>query len=299
MEEFETYRPLLFSIAYRMLGSASEAEDMVQEAYLRYRLGEDDQIRSLKSYLTTIVTRLCLDELKSARVQREQHLGPWLPEPILTDDAGAALEQRETLSMAFLVLLEALSPPERAVFLLHEVFDYPYEEIGEIIGRTASACRQLFHRAHLRLADHQPRFEASLEDQQQLTARFLVACQSGNVQALTEMLALEVVSWSDGGGKVSAALNPVYGQERVIRLVLGLLRKWPPGYAITVEVVNGGPALLGWLDGQLVDVFTFEVAQGRIQHIRTVRNPQKLAYLQRQLQERSGSAAPSARQPHH
>src|SRR5215472_5210155 len=130
MDEFETYRPLLFSIAYRMLGSASEAEDMVQETYLRSRLTQDDQIRSLRSYLTTIITRLCLDELKSARVQREQYIGPWLPEPLLLDDAGVTLEEREAVSMAFLVLLETLTPPERAVFLLHEVFEYPYEEIG-------------------------------------------------------------------------------------------------------------------------------------------------------------------------
>src|ERR1051326_209503 len=140
MEEVETYRPLLFSIAYRMLGSASEAEDMVQETYLRARLAEDAEIRSLKSYLTTIITRLCLDELKSARVQREQYIGPWLPEPLLTTDAGAALEERETVSMAFLVLLEELTPPERAVFLLHEVFNYPYEDIGEMIGKNAAAC---------------------------------------------------------------------------------------------------------------------------------------------------------------
>lgn len=289
MDEFETFRPLLFSIAYRMLGSASEAEDMVQETYLRYRLAHDDEIRSLKSYLTTIVTRLCLDELKSARAQREQYLGPWLPEPLLTDDAGAALEQRETISMAFLVLLEELTPPERAVFLLHEVFDYSYEEIGEMIGRNTAACCQLFHRAQLRLAEHRPRFEPSLEAQQALLARFLVACQSGDVQELATLLARDVVSWTDGGGKVTAALKPVSGQQRIIRFILGVLRKIPPGCAFSIAEVNGSPALLAGINGQLVDVFTFEIARGQIQAIRSVRNPDKLAYLQRQLLLRGGA----------
>jgi RNA polymerase sigma-70 factor (ECF subfamily) len=292
MEDFETYRPLLFSIAYRMLGSASEAEDMVQETYLRYRLAQAAEIRSLKPYLTTIITRLCLDELKSARVAREQYIGPWLPEPVLTGDAGALLEQRETISMAFLVLLEALTPPERAVFLLHEVFEYPYEEIAQIIGKNAAACRQLFHRAQVHIAEHRPRFAPSVEEQQELTARFLVACQSGNIQGLTEVLAQDVISWSDGGGQVSAALRPIYGQERVIRLVLGLLRKAPPTVGVSVAEVNGAPALLTWEGNTLVNVVTFEIAERHIQHMRLVRNPEKLTYLLRQLQARSG-AAPS------
>src|ERR1051326_7753500 len=295
MEEVETYRPLLFSIAYRMLGSASEAEDMVQETYLRARLAEDAEIRSLKSYLTTIITRLCLDELKSARVQREQYIGPWLPEPLLTTDAGAALEEREKGSMAVLVLLEELTPPERAVFLLHEVFNYPYEDIGEMIGKNAAACRQLFHRAQLRLAEHRPRFEASREDQLDLTARFLMACQSGNVQELTTMLAQDVVAWSDGGGKVSAALRPVAGRERVIRLILGVQHKMPVNYVFSAEELNGAPALLAWLDGQLTDLFIFEVAQERIQRLYTIRNPDKLAHLQRQLHLRDSSPVPPTR----
>lgn len=293
MEEFETYRSLLFSIAYRMLGSASEAEDMVQETYLRYlrylrsRQTQDGDIRSLKSYLTTVITRLCLDELKSARVQREQYIGPWLPEPLLTGDAGATIERCETVSMAFLVLLEALTPPERAVFLLHEVFEYPYEEIGEIIGKSAATCRQLFHRAQQHLAAHQRRFAPSLEAQRELVARFLLAAQSGNVQELTEALARDVVSWSDGGGKVSAALRPVYGQAHIVRFILALLRKPPPDYAFSVEEVNGAPALLSWTGDQLFDVTTFEWADGRIQQMYTVRNPDKLAYFQRQLQARA------------
>jgi RNA polymerase sigma-70 factor (ECF subfamily) len=197
--------------------------------------------------------------------------------------------------MAFLVLLEALTPPERAVFLLHEVFEYPYGEIGEIIGMNPAACRQLFHRAQGRVAAHQSRFVASLEEQQELTARFLTACQSGNIQELTMLLAQNVVAWSDGGGNVSAALRPIFGQERVIRFIVGLLRKLPSDYTLSVEGVNGSPALLSWVGHQLTDAHTFEIVQGRIQSIRTIRNPQKLAYLQRQLQARASAARSSAR----
>src|SRR2546425_4561383 len=166
-EAFEIYRPLFFSIAYRMLGSASEADDMLQEAYLRYRTTPAAEIRSLKSYLTTIVTHLCLDYLKSARVQREQYIGPWLPEPVLTTEADdmpfETATQHESISLAFLVLLEALTPPERAVFLLHEVFEYDYQEIAQMLGKSPANCRQLFHRAKQYLAEHRHRFDASRE----------------------------------------------------------------------------------------------------------------------------------------
>ena len=289
MEAFETYRPLLFSIAYRMLGSASDAEDMVQETYLRYRTAQETEIRSLKAFLTTVITRLCLDELKSARVQREQYLGPWLPEPLLTGDAEAQVEQRESLSLAFLTLLEELTPAERAVFVLHEAFDYPYDEIGKMIDKNAAACRQLFHRAEERLAAHQRRFEPSPDAQRELVGRFLLASQSGNVQALTELLARDVVVWSDGGGKVSAAIRPVYGQERFIRFIQGLWRKAFADLAVNVETINGAPALLFWTGGRLYMVSSFRIADGQIQEAYGVLNPDKLAYLQRQLQERARS----------
>lgn len=294
MEAFETYRPLLFSIAYRMLGSASDAEDMVQETYLRYRTAQEAEIRSLKSFLMTVITRLCLDELKSARVQREQYLGPWLPEPVLTGDAESLVEQRESLSLAFLKLLEELTPAERAVFVLHEAFDYPYDEIGKILDKNTAACRQLFHRAEERLAAHQRRFEPSLDAQRELVGRFLLASQSGNVQALTELLARDVVVWSDGGGKVSAAIRPVYGQERAIRFVQGLLWKSLAALAMSVETINGAPALLFWTGGTLFMVSSFRIADGQIQEAYGILNPDKLAYLQRQLQERDStySAAP-------
>lgn len=293
MEAFETYQPLLFSIAYRMLGSASDAEDMVQETYLRYRTAQEAEIRSLKAFLTTVVTRLCLDELKSARAQREQYLGPWLPEPLLTGDAESLVEQRESLSLAFLTLLEELTPAERAVFVLHQAFDYPYDEIGKMIDKNAAACRQLFHRAEERLAAHQRRFEPSPDAQRELVGRFLLASQSGNVQTLTELLARDVVVWSDGGGKVSAATKPVYGREKVIRFVQGLLRKSLADLMVSAETINGEPALLFWTGWTLFMVSSFRIAGGQVQEIYGVLNPDKLAYLQRQLQQRK-QAQPEA-----
>ncbi|HEU5200676.1 MAG TPA: RNA polymerase sigma-70 factor [Ktedonobacterales bacterium] len=291
MEAFETYRSLLFSIAYRMLGSASDAEDMVQETYLRYRTAQEVEIRSLKSFLMTVITRLCLDELKSARVQREQYLGPWLPEPVLTGGAETLVEQRESLSLAFLKLLEELTPAERAVFVLHEAFDYPYDEIGNILDKNAAACRQLFHRAEERLAAHQRRFEPSLDAQRELVGRFLLASQSGNVQALTELLARDVVVWSDGGGKVSAATRPVYGQERVIRFLQGLLWKSLADLAVSVETINDSPALLFWTGETLFMASSFRIADGQIQEAYGILNPDKLAYLQRQLRERESASS--------
>jgi len=308
MEEFETYRPLLFSIAYRMLGSACDAEDMVQESYLRYRTAQEPEIRSLKSYLTTIITRLCLDELKSARVTREQYLGSWLPEPVLTGDMASTLAERETLSFAFLILLESLTPAERAVFILREAFEYAYEAIGEIIGEQPAACRQLFHRAQERLAAHQRRFAPSLEAQRELVGRFLVATESGDVHVLTELLARDVVAWSDGGGKVSAAIRPIYGQDHVLRFVQGLARKSLSGLAISTETINGAPAILLWSHapaGQetgaarywLYMVTVFQIANGQIHGIYGVLNPDKLAYLQRQLQARGDAPVPFASSP--
>jgi RNA polymerase sigma-70 factor (ECF subfamily) len=290
IEEFQTYRPLLFSIAYRMTGSASEAEDIVQDSYLRYRAADQEEIRSPKSYLSTIVTRLALDHLKSARVQREQYIGPWLPEPILTGDGASAalqhVEQRESLATAFLVLLETLSPSERAVFLLREVFEYEYAEIARMLGVSTANCRQLFHRAQARLAERRRRFEPSREAQQRLLERFLRACQVGDIAALTEVLTEDVVSWADGGGVVSAARNLVYGRESVIRLLIGLLGKAPADTRVEMAEVNGAPAILLFGGARLWNVSTFEIAGDRIQALHAVVNPQKLEYIQRQVEVR-------------
>jgi RNA polymerase sigma-70 factor (ECF subfamily) len=196
--------------------------------------------------------------------------------------------------MAFLVLLETLTPPERAVFLLHEVFEYPYEEIGEIIGRTTPACRQIFHRAQQRLAAPESRFEPSLDAQRELVGRFLLATQSGDVQALMDALAQDVVVWSDGGGKVSAALRAVSGQDRVIRFVQGLLRKSLADLTVSVESINGAPGFLFWTGGRLFMANSFRLVDGQIQEIYGILNPDKLAYLQRQLQARAGELSSEA-----
>jgi RNA polymerase sigma-70 factor (ECF subfamily) len=292
-EDFQSYRPLLFSIAYRMTGSASEAEDIVQDSYLRYHATDPGEIRSLKSYLSTIVTRLSLDHLKSARAQREQYIGPWLPEPILTGDSALAalqnVEQRESIATAFLVLLETLSPHERAVFLLREVFEYEHTEIAETLGMSAANCRQLFHRAQARLAERRRRFEPAREVQQRLLARFLQACRQGDLAALTETLAEDVVAWSDGGGKVSAARQPVLGRENVIRFVIGLLRKAPADMRIEVAEVNGTPAILLFSGARLWYVSTFDISNERIQGLHAVLNPDKLAYIWRQIQVNSSA----------
>ncbi len=298
-EAFEHYRVLLFSIAYRMTGSASDAEDLVQETYLRYQASESEEIVSLKAYLTTIITRLALDYLKSARVTREQYMGTWLPEPILTSDDGefplADLEQQESLSLALLRLLETLSPPERAVFLLHEVFDYPFSEIGMMLSKSTANCRQIYHRARQALQEQRERFEPEPQRLRQLLFSFISATQAGNMEALTSLLAQDAVSWADGGGKARANLKPLYGKLAVARFWLSVaLKNERPGI-FTLAEINGGPALLFWEEGQLAGVLSLTLSAGGIQEIYALVNPEKLAYLNRQLAERG--ITPETSQP--
>jgi RNA polymerase sigma-70 factor, ECF subfamily len=287
-EAFEHYRVLLFSIAYRMTGSASDAEDLVQETYLRYQARISSEIVSLKAYLTTIITHLALNYLKSARVAREQYMGDWLPEPILTSEDGgfplAALEQQETLSLAFLRLLEALSPPERAVFLLHEVFEYPFSEIGVMLSKSPTNCRQIFHRAGQALQDKRARFEP--EPQRQLVLSFLSASQAGDMAALTSILAQDTVSWSDGGGKVQTNLKPIHGKLAVARFWLSVTRKNQLPLAETLAEINGSPAILLWDEGRLAGVISLSYSAVGIQEIYALLNPEKLVYLQKQLSGR-------------
>ena len=289
-EEFEQYRALLFSIAYRMTGSASDAEDLVQETYLRYQASASSEIVSLKAYLSTIITRLALDHLKSARVIREEYIGTWLPEPILTsEDSGfplADIEQQEALSLAFLRLLEALSPPERAVFLLHEVFDYPFSEIGSMLEKSPANCRQIFHRASQALQDKRARFEPEPQRQRQLLFSFLAASQAGDMATLTSLLAQDAVSWSDGGGKVQASLQPIYGQQAVARawsFWMSVGRKNQPPLTVTQAEINGSPANLFWDEGRLAVVISLTVSAAGIQEIYALLNREKLAYLHKQL----------------
>ncbi|HLU11676.1 MAG TPA: RNA polymerase sigma-70 factor [Oceanobacillus sp.] len=287
IDPFEEYRSLLFAIAYRMLGSAMEAEDIVQEAYLRYRDTPPESIRSLKSFLTTIVHHLCLDHLKSAQVRRENYVGPWLPEPIITGDGATLLSplrqitDRESISMAFLVLLESLSPLERAVFLLREVFDYEYAEIAQITGRNEAACRQLFSRAKKHIREHRPRLPTSPEAHAKMIGRFMDAFIAGDIDRLMNLLAEDVTAWSDGGGKVPGAMrHPVHGRERVARGIMGVLSHAPEGTTAEMIEVNGLPALLIRIKGQVFGVLILEVEGDLIYAMRNIANPDKLAHLQ-------------------
>ena len=301
LEEFQRYRPLLFSIAYRMLGSASDADDILQDAWLRFaRAGETD-VRSAKAYLTTIVTRLCLDQLKSARVAREEYVGPWLPEPVLTEgqpEPEQSVALAESLTMAFMVLLETLTPEERATFLLREVFEYSYAETARMLNLTEANCRQLFHRAKQRIAARQPRSQRSREEKQRLAERFARALRGGDGVELTRVLASDVGFWGDGGGKVPAAGRPIVGRDHVVNLLLGIRRTAAAAgvdldtVALELRDVNHEPAMLVRVAGRLDSVYGFTMTDAGIAAIRVVRNPDKLAFIDSQL---SAGGGPSDR----
>src|SRR5574341_758364 len=283
LDQFNALRPLLFSIAYRMLGTVMEAEDIVQEAYLRWERTPLKDIESPKAYLSAIVTRLCIDTLRSAQAQREVYPGPWLPEPLLIDlPGGSPLEEMElsdTLSMAFLVLLESLSPDERAVFLLREVFDYQYTEIATIVGKSEEACRQIASRAKNRIAAGRPRFDITREQQERVTMQFAASLMTGDIDSLLAVLADDVTSWSDGGGRISAARRPIHGADRVARFFLGLMRKAPPSYATRPTFVNGAPGFVNYIDGAVHSVIVLDIAGNKVIGIRTVVNPDKLRHI--------------------
>jgi RNA polymerase sigma-70 factor (ECF subfamily) len=291
---FQTHRAALFAVAYRMLGSATDAEDVLQDAWLRFSAAGPEDLRSTKAYLTTIVTRLCLDRLKSARATREEYIGPWLPEPIVTGERSPerSLAQAESVTLAFMVLLETLSPEERAVFLLREVFDYEYAEIADMLDLSSTNCRQLFHRAKERLAERKPRFTAGADEKRPLVERFVHAFGAGNEDELTSVLAEDVGFWSDGGGKVLAAKRPVFGRQAIVNMLVGF-RRTAPAIGVALESVrleivnvNDEPAMLMRIDGRLDSVYTMTVEDGAIAAIRVVRNPDKLTYIERQLDAR-------------
>ena len=274
----------MFSIAYRMLGSVSEAEDAVQEAFLRFHraLGKGAEIESPKAYLSAVTTRLCIDQLKSARMRREQYFGEWLPEPIVTGpDAAEQAATADSLSLAFLVLLESLSPVERAVFLLREVFDYGYDEIADVTGKTEENCRQLFVRARRRIDEGKPRFDTSRRQRDELARRFFAAAENGDVDALVGMLAADVVVYGDGGGKAPSWPRPIYGRERVSRLLVGTVAQAREyGVAMRPTELNGQPGVM-FVDGEgrIASVMCVDVADGVVQTVRSIINPEKLAHL--------------------
>ena len=293
---FHTHRALLFSIAYRMVGSASDAEDILQDAWMRYQGANESTIQSPKAFAATIVARLCLDRLKSAQVARQQYIGLWLPEPILTSELSApdaVLQNTESITLAFLVLLEELSPEQRAVFLLKEIFEYEHAEIAEMLGTSADNSRQLFHRAKQRLAEGRPRLTGTTASRRAVAERFARAFSSGNGSELTEILAQDVGMWSDGGGKASAARRPLAGRDEVVNFLVGLYRvAQTTGQAsdvsLRIEDVNFEPALVVRVGQRLESIFVFSVEDDLISGIRVVRNPDKLAHIDRQLTKYSG-----------
>jgi RNA polymerase sigma-70 factor (ECF subfamily) len=285
---FEELRPRAFAVAYRMLGSVSEAEDVVQEALLRLHvvLKQGKTIESPAAYVSTVVTRLCIDQLRSARVRRESYVGEWLPEPLADDGRGnpsEAAELGDSLSLAFLVLLESLTPEQRAAFLLREVFDYPYDEIASIIGTSQDNTRQLVTRARRFVEERRPRFEASPQQRDQLARSFFGAVTNGDLQTLEELLADDVVFHGDGGGQVRAITRPLQGRTKVARFLLAGMRSAQRSGGLfphPVEV-NGQPGAMVYdALGTLVGVMVLDVADGRIQAVHAIVNPDKLRHLQ-------------------
>jgi RNA polymerase sigma-70 factor (ECF subfamily) len=280
LEDFLAARPQLFALAYRMLGSTTEAEDVLQEAWLR--ASKATSLDNPAAWLTTVVTRLSLDVLGSARVRREQYVGPWLPEPLVepVDSPEAHAELADDVSLAFLVLLEELSPAERAAFLLREVFRYDYADVAVMLERSEAACRQLVSRAHGHVDDRRTRFTASRAQARELTMTFLFACQTGDLGTVTSLLAADAVLVSDGGGKVSAARRPIFGPDKIGRFLIGILAKPGPEISYVEAIVNGEPGVLGLVDGVVMTAVAAEVRDDVITGIRIISNPDKLVGLQ-------------------
>lgn len=273
-DEFDQHRSTLFGLAYRMLGSVMDAEDILQEAFLRWQNVPESEVRSPKAYLMTIVTRLSVDQLRRAHVQREEYVGAWLPEPLLQSsesDPARLVELDESISTAFLVLLESPSPLDRAVFLLHEVFNYTFAEIAAIVDRTPADCRQIGHRARQRLMKGRPRFAVKTESVNEIVQQFLRACVGDDMAELLALLAPDVTVTNDSGGKVSAVRNMLVGANTTARLFLGLFRRRVPGLTFHIVAVNGQPALIVCVDGQPVSVINFDVRDSKIHAIYTVR----------------------------
>jgi RNA polymerase sigma-70 factor (ECF subfamily) len=283
LSAFEVERPHLMAVAYRMLGSVTEAEDVVQSAWVKLRTQEAvEPVREPRAYLTTVVVRLALDSLRSARVRREAYVGPWLPEPVLTEpDAAFGGEPRDlsSLSFAFLILLEALSPLERAAFLLHEVFDWTAPEIGRVLERDDAAIRQLVRRARAHVSDGAPRFPPSKEEHQALLNGFLTTMGSGDVNALAAMLAADVVVRSDGGGVVKAARKVVAGADHCAKLLVGVMRHMDFVPELSVREVNGSPSLVWRNDGKMAGVMSLTIEAGQVKAVDLVLVPEKLRYL--------------------
>jgi len=279
---FEAHRSLLFSVAYRMLGSRTDAEDMLQETFLRWQQAADSDIRDPRAFLVTVITRLCINQLQSARSKREEYVGQWLPEPLVesTESPINMAGIDGSLSMAFLVLLERLTPVQRAVFLLREVFDYEYQEIADMLNLTEGNCRQILKRAKEHVAIDRPRFDVSREQQQRLLQQFLQTASQGDMQGLIALLSEEVVLYTDGGGKATAVPNPIFGAEKVARFfTAGRKKLLPRDIVRRYAEINGQPGVIAYQNGTVFGVLTLDISAGKIGNIYIVRNPEKLTFM--------------------
>jgi len=277
---FEARRAHLTGLAYRMLGSLAEAQDVVQDAYLRWLQADRERVANPHAYLSRTVTRLCLDHLKSGRARHEHYVGPWLPEPVLDHAALAADDYANDLSMALMLTLERLSPLERASFLLHDVFDLDFDEVAEALGRSSASCRQLATRARAHVRASRPRFRPSQQECERLAAAFGVAAQSGDTHALAALLAQDVTFYSDAGGKVPGALRPVVGRDKVMRLIGGLTKKGMEGIrAVRAAQINGAPGFIFERDSGGVFTLAFDYRDGLIANVYLVINPDKLRHV--------------------
>jgi len=275
---FEEQRPGLERLAYRMLGSRVDADDVLQEAFVRWAREDRHEVESPRAYLTSVVTRLCIDRKREINARKETYVGPWLPEPILEPVAAAdrPAELAESVSMAFLYVLERLSPVERAAYLLRQVFGYDYSEISAILEKSEENCRQIVSRAERRVHEGRPRFDAPSEEVSRVSQEFLQACATGDLNGLLRLLADDAVVISDGGGKASAALRPIEGANHVARFFLGIFKKWPAYGRAERVLVNGQPGFAAYLHNEIVSLFSLDVVDGRIQGVYVIRNPDKL-----------------------
>ncbi len=277
---FEEHREALNRLAYRMLGSLADADDVVQEAYLRWTRHDVTNIESPRAYLTSIVTRLCIDHRRQIDARKETYVGPWLPEPIVElrpSPGPGQLERSESVSLALLTVLESLSPVERAAYLLRKVFDYSYGELAAILGKSEANCRQIVSRAEERILERRPRFEAASDESERMTDAFLSACATGDLDGLVKLLADGAVAYSDGGGKVTAARVPVAGPERIARFLIGVVRKLPVDAEVRRVLVNGRPGRMVLSEGQVRTVLTLDIVDGQVANLYIIRNPEKLA----------------------
>ena len=279
---FLELRPVLFGLAYRMMGTTTDADDVVQDAFVRWQAQDAAEVASPRAYLTTVVTRLCIDRLTAARARRETYPGTWLPEPVPVDDSdpAAVADMADSLSLAFLVLLEELDPLSRAVFLLHDVFGYEFPEVADMTGQSAANCRQLASRARRRVAQRRRRFDADEQQSYQLARRFVDACGTGDIGGLMALLAEDVVVWTDGGGKARAAPRPVLGAHRAARFLVGIAKTLSPEAVVELRSLNRQPGVVISDDAGATAAVVLDVSQGRIVAVRVVSNPDKLRAVQ-------------------